>query len=93
MTAARRARPRSLAVAAALALPAAACAHAALVRTSPSASGTVNVPPRRGRLLTFSEAVEPRFAVVSVTDAAGNQQTAGAAEPVGRRTRRRSSSR
>jgi copper transport protein len=63
-----------LAAAAALALPALAWAHAALVRTSPSASGTVNTPPRRV-LLTFSEAVEPRFAVISVTNAAGDQQT------------------
>jgi copper transport protein len=63
-----------LAATAALALPALAWAHAALVRTSPSASGTVNVPPRRV-LLTFTEAVEPRFAVISVTDAAGNQET------------------
>jgi copper transport protein len=63
-----------LAAAAALALPAVAWAHAALVRTSPSASGTVNTPPRRV-LLTFTEAVEPRFAVISVTNAAGDQQT------------------
>jgi copper transport protein len=63
-----------LAAAATLALPALAWAHAALVRTSPSASGTVNTPPRRV-LLTFSEAVEPRFAVISVTNAAGDQQT------------------
>jgi copper transport protein len=64
----------ALAAAAALALPALAWAHAALVRTSPSASGTVNTPPRRV-LLTFTEAVEPRFAVISVTDAAANQET------------------
>jgi copper transport protein len=70
----RRIAVLALAAAAALALPALAWAHAALVRTSPSASGTVNTPPRRV-LLTFTEAVEPRFAVISVTDAAGNQQT------------------
>jgi copper transport protein len=63
-----------LAAAAALALPAAAWAHAALLRTSPSASGILNSPPARV-LLTFSEAVEPRFAVISVTDAGGNQET------------------
>jgi copper transport protein len=63
-----------LAATAALALPALAWAHAALVRTSPSASGTVNTPPRRV-LLTYTEAVEPRFAVISVTDATGNQET------------------
>ena len=62
--------------AAALALPASAFAHAALLRTVPQASGTVNTAPRQVAL-TYSEAVEPRFAIVSVTDAAGRQQTAG----------------
>jgi len=62
--------------AAALALPASAFAHAALLRTVPKASGTVNTAPRQVAL-TYSEAVEPRFAIVSVTDAAGRQQTAG----------------
>ena len=74
MTPRRRIAVLVLAAAAALALPALAWAHAALVHTSPSASGTVSTPPRRV-LLTFSEAVEPRFAVISVTDAAGNQMT------------------
>jgi copper transport protein len=64
-------------LAAALALPAAAWAHAALLRTVPSASGTVNRPPPNVQL-TYSEAVQPRFAIVSVTDAAGHQQSAGA---------------
>jgi copper transport protein len=64
------------AAAAALTLPAAAWAHAVLVRTSPQASVVVNRPPPVV-LLKYSEAVEPRFAVVSVTDAAGNQQRAG----------------
>jgi copper transport protein len=63
-----------LVAAAALALPVAAWAHAALLRTSPSASGILNSPPARV-LLTFSEAVEPRFAVISVTDAGGTQET------------------
>ena len=73
----RRSRSRScVAVAGALALPAAAFAHAALLRTVPQASGTVNTPPKQVAL-TYSEAVEPRFAIVSVTDAAGRQQTAG----------------
>ncbi len=62
--------------AAALAAPAAAWAHAALLSTSPSASGVVNVPPTQVRL-TYSEAVEPRFAIVSVTDAAGHDETSG----------------
>ena len=60
----------------ALAAPAAALAHAALLRTSPSASVVVNSSPARVSL-TYSEAVEPRFAIVSVTDAGGRQQTAG----------------
>ena len=58
------------AAAAALALPAAAWAHAALVRTVPTASVVVNRPPPVV-LLTYTEAVEPRFAAVSVTNAAG----------------------
>jgi copper transport protein len=67
-----------LALAAALALPAAASAHAALLRTVPSASGVVNRPPTQVDL-TYSEAVEPRFAIVSVTDAGGVQRTAAPA--------------
>lgn len=63
-------------VAGALVVPALAFAHAALLRTVPQASGTVNTPPRQVEL-TFSEAVEPRFAVVSVTDATAHQETAG----------------
>jgi copper transport protein len=72
----RRGAVALAAVTAALALPAAAWAHAALLRTVPNASGTVNTPPKEVQL-TFSEAVEPKFAIVSVTDAAANQQTAG----------------
>jgi methionine-rich copper-binding protein CopC len=64
------------AVVAALAVPAAAWAHAALLRAVPSPSQTLNTPPKQ-LALTYSEAVEPRFAIVSVTDAAGHQQTAG----------------
>jgi copper transport protein len=70
---------RGLAVAvgaAALALPGAAWAHAALLRTVPAAGGTSTTPPPRVGLV-YSEAVEPRFAIVSVTDAAGRQHTAG----------------
>jgi copper transport protein len=65
-----------VAVAGTLALPAAAWAHAVLVRTTPLPSSVVNQPPAVV-LLTYSEAVEPRFAVVSVTNAAGQQQIAG----------------
>lgn len=61
---------------AALALPASALAHAALVRTVPQASRVLERQPREVRL-TYTEPVEPRFAIVSVTDAAGQQVTAG----------------
>jgi copper transport protein len=60
----------------ALALPAAAWAHAVLVRTTPVPSSVVNRAPPVV-LLTYSEAVEPRFAIVSVTNADGRQQIAG----------------
>src|SRR6185437_14605034 len=76
MTSRRRALTILLPLAAALAWPAAAWAHAALLRTVPSASGIVNSPPRQVAL-TYSEAVEPRFAIVSVTNAAGAQETTG----------------
>ena len=62
--------------AAALVLPAAAFAHAALLRTTPAASVTINTLPRQVALV-YSEAVEPRFAIVSVTDAGAHPQTAG----------------
>jgi copper transport protein len=65
------------AAAVALALPAAAWAHAALVRTVPAASVVLNRPPPLVQL-TYTEAVEPKFAAVSVTNAAGQSQTAGA---------------
>jgi copper transport protein len=61
---------------AALALPAAAFAHAALLKTFPAASAEIDHSPAQVRL-TYSEAVEPRFAVVSVTDAAAHQQVNG----------------
>jgi copper transport protein len=62
--------------AAALAAPAAAWAHAALLRTFPVASRTIDTPPTQVRL-TYSEPIEPRFAIVSVTDASGRQLTSG----------------
>ena len=58
----------------ALVLPTAASAHAYLVRTAPAASVTVNTPPPVVAL-TFDEAVEPRFAVISVTDAEAHRET------------------
>ena len=78
MTGGRRAILAALAPAlAALAFPASATAHAALLRTTPEASVTVNRSPSRVTL-TYDEAVEPRFAVISVTDARGRQEIAGA---------------
>lgn len=59
---------------AALALPAAAWAHAALLKTVPEPSRVLGKAPPQV-LLTYSEPVEPRFAIVSVTDAAGRQVT------------------
>jgi copper transport protein len=72
----RRLRTTVLVLAAAggLALPAAAWAHAGLVRTVPRANVLLNTPPTSVRL-TYTEAVEPRFAAISVTNAAGQQQT------------------
>ena len=56
--------------------PASAGAHAYLIKTVPAASGVLETPPRQVAL-TYDEAVEPRFAIISVTDAAGKQQTTG----------------
>ena len=70
----RYAVPLLAGLAVALGLPAAASAHAYLVRTAPSASVVLNSPPPAASL-TFDEAVEPRFAVVSVTNANGRQET------------------
>ncbi|HST25647.1 MAG TPA: copper resistance protein CopC [Gaiellaceae bacterium] len=60
----------------ALAVPAAASAHAYLIKTVPAASTVLNTPPTQ-LALTYDEAVEPRFMIVSVTDAAGTQETSG----------------
>jgi len=72
----RRGLLLALVAAAALAVPAAAWAHAALLHTEPVASRVVNTPPAEVRL-TYSEPIEPRFAIVSVTDAAGRSVTSG----------------
>jgi copper transport protein len=64
------------AVAVGLALPGAAFAHAYLIKTVPAASVTLNAAPTNVAL-TYDEAVEPRFAFVSVTDAAAHQQVTG----------------
>ena len=60
-------------------------AHASLVRTTPVGERHRQRTPPRQVVLTYSEAVEPRFAIVSVTDAAGQQQIAG---PPARRSER-----
>lgn len=60
----------------ALALPAAAWAHAALVSTSPLGSKIVTPAPSQVTL-TYSEPIEPRFAIISVTDAGGHLVTSG----------------
>jgi copper transport protein len=72
----RRTLAVAVVAAAALALPAAAWAHAALLKTFPTVSAEVDTPPAQLRLV-FDETVEPRFAVVSVTDAAAHQQVDG----------------
>jgi copper transport protein len=74
-----RARRVGVAVAVAgvaLALPAAASAHAYLIKTVPAASVILNTPPASVQL-TYDEAVEPRFAIVSVTDVAAHSETTG----------------
>jgi copper transport protein len=60
----------------ALAAPAAASAHAYLTHTSPAGGVILNTPPKQ-LSVTYDEAVEPRFMIVSVTDASGRQQTDG----------------
>ncbi len=53
-----------------------ASAHAYLVKTVPAASEELDTSPATIQL-TYDEAVEPRFAIISVTNAAGQQQTSG----------------
>jgi copper transport protein len=57
-------------------VPSVASAHAYLIRTVPAASGVLDAPPPNVQL-TYDEAVEPRFAIISVTNAAGRQETTG----------------
>jgi len=61
-------------VAVALLLPVAASAHAYLIKTVPVANGVLDHSPPDVEL-TYDEAVEPRFAVISVTDVHGHQET------------------
>ena len=76
MTQARRIGVAAAVAAAALLLPAAASAHAYLIKTVPAASVILNKAPTSVQL-TFDEAVEPRFAIVSVTDVSAHQETTG----------------
>ena len=59
----------------ALVFPAIASAHAVLIRTVPLGNKILPAAPPEVRL-TYSEPIEPRFAIVSVTDAGGNLVTA-----------------
>jgi copper transport protein len=67
---------RVLAAAALIALvaPATASAHAYLTKTAPTPGAILDTPPRTVAL-TYDEAVEPRFAIISVTNARGDQLT------------------
>jgi copper transport protein len=58
-----------------MALPAAVWGHASLLSAQPQASGVLAHPPAQVSL-TFSEHIEPRFAVISVTNAQGTQEIA-----------------
>jgi copper transport protein len=57
--------------------PSSASAHAYLIKTVPAASGVLNAPPPNVAL-TYDEAVEPRFAIISVTNVAGEPETTAA---------------
>lgn len=74
----RRRRRIVLAVAttalAVVALPAAASAHAYLVKTVPAASVVLSKPPPNIQL-TYDEAVEPKLAIISVSNSQGQQET------------------
>ena len=72
----RRAAAVIAGVLVALTAPAAASAHAYLTHTVPAASVTLSKPPPSVQL-TFDEAVEPRFAIISVTDVGAHQVTDG----------------
>ncbi|MBV8430333.1 MAG: copper resistance protein CopC, partial [Solirubrobacterales bacterium] len=64
------------ALAGVLLLPSAAAAHAYLVKTVPTPSQELNASPPNVQL-TYDEVVEPRFAIISVTNAQGQQETTG----------------
>ena len=78
---ARRALVATALAAAAImvAAPASAWAHASLLATSPAAQRVAQHAPD-AVALTFSEAIEPRFAVISITDVKGRQVAEGKPE-------------
>ena len=76
MTSVRRCLIAVAAAVVILMLPSAASAHAYLIRTEPAASGVLESPPATVQL-TYDEAVEPRFAIISVTNAEGHEVTTG----------------
>ncbi|HXR12390.1 MAG TPA: copper resistance protein CopC [Gaiellaceae bacterium] len=76
MSSRRRITVAFAAAALALVLPAAASAHAYLIKTVPAASVILNTPPSSVQL-TYDEAVEPRFAIISVTDVNARSETTG----------------
>jgi copper transport protein len=59
-----------------VALPSSASAHAYLIKAAPAPSGVLDAPPPNVQL-TYDEPVEPKFAIISVTNSAGQQQTTG----------------
>jgi len=67
------------AAAIAAAAPSSAWAHASLLATSPAAQRVAPHAPD-AVALTFSEAIEPRFAVISITDVKGRQVAEGKPE-------------
>ncbi|MEP6642730.1 MAG: copper resistance protein CopC, partial [Gaiellales bacterium] len=70
----RGARVLAAAAVFALVAPATASAHAYLTKTVPPPGAILDTPPRT-IALTYDEAVEPRFAIISVTNARGDQLT------------------
>jgi methionine-rich copper-binding protein CopC len=63
---------RLLLAAAILAWPVGALAHALLRTADPAVGGTLRAAPPQVEI-TFTEAVEPRFSAIAVTDGAGRQ--------------------
>ncbi len=73
----RRACVFALVCAGALLMPAQAFAHAALMHAVPAANAHLRASPGEVRL-TYSEPIEPRFAIVSVESSSGTAETSGA---------------